>query len=145
MSDTDERKWSWWAIDLEDPEEEPEAYQLNEPTREGVIEAAQREWPGSWIAIVEATRDGPFAMRPFDQVGDCPLLEPVVEKFLDDNGARWGEDSEPPCLDLQALATVLNDAVEAFMTREHAALTEAAWAFTAAGGAEVLLLGPRAI
>lgn len=138
----DTRKWSWWAVEVDGPEDNPETYYLNEPTREGVILAAQREFPGSWVAIVEATQDGPFKTRPFAEQSDCDRVDTVMDWFLDDNGARWGEDSGPPMLALDCLAVMLNNAFEAFITANHCHVLEAAWSFTATRNAESLFMGP---
>ncbi len=132
----DNRTWMWWAAEVDSPEEEPERYSVEAPTREAVIAAARSEFgPGAQFIIVEATQDGPFDSRPFDENGDCPLVEAIMEKFLDDNGQRWGEDSDPPMLDP---ARVLNDAFELYCRDNHAALMEAAWSFTASRNKEWL-------
>lgn len=137
----DERGWSWWAVDVESPESaEPDIFHLNEPTREGIIAVAAREWPDCWVAIVEATQDGPFTARPFDEEGDCRLLESVWDKFTDENGARLGEDSDgfPWGLIDAEMARRLNDTFEAVCRENHEALMEGAWAFTSTRNFEIV-------
>lgn len=141
MKPSDERKWSWWAVELDSPDDVPESYQLNEPTREAVLQAALRANPGCWVSIVEGTQDGPFEMRPFSEEDDCPRVGTAFDWFLDDNGARWGEDGPDFMLVQKDLAKLLNDAFESYLRANQAELNEAAWSFTETRNAEVLFMG----
>ncbi|MFD2578764.1 hypothetical protein ACFSTD_09610 [Novosphingobium colocasiae] len=141
IASTDTRKWSWWAVDIAGPDEKPEVYALNEPTREAVIATAGREYPaGTWIAIVEATTEGPFHTRPFREDGDCALLERVIDRFCDDNSARWGEDGPEIWLPNEEIAKALNDTFERLIAANTGLIEAAVWSFTATRNADVLCI-----
>jgi hypothetical protein len=124
----DKRQFSWWAADGV----QPESYTLNEPTREAIIAAAEREWPGETFTIVYATQDGPFQTRPFDEL----LTERVLEQFAEDNSERFGEDGMDSDLSLDALAAHLNTAFAEFIA-EHVDKIPT-WSFTEERDKEVI-------
>ncbi len=138
---TDTRKWSWWATSIETAEDQPESYDINETTREAALAKARQEHgAGAIIRLIEATQDGPFKNRPFDEHGDCPLLEAIFDKWLGVNSERWGEDGDGPPLGDVAddIARRLNDAFEAAIAAHHDTLMEGVWAFTETRNAEVV-------
>lgn len=126
-----ENGWSWWAAEVDSPEDDPEIYGINEPTRDGAIAAARRDFgPHAHIVLVEATQDGPFNARPFDEDGECCRLDFVIERFSDMNGERWGEGDGPTSLPMDELAKAMNDAFERVICENHDAVMEGAWSFT---------------
>lgn len=138
MSEIDTQNWSWWATGIDGPNDTPETYTINESTREAVIAVARRDYPGYWIAVVEATQDGPFDARPFDEDGGCRAIDIALERFQDDNCERWGEDGGEFALSTSALAKRLNDTFEQFIADNHHAVMEGAWSFTGTRNSETL-------
>jgi hypothetical protein len=131
--------WSWWAVEVDGPDEKPDCYKVNEPSRDAAIAAATREYgDGSWIAIVEATKEGSFLARPFEEGGDCRLMDRLLEAFQDDNSERWGEDGPEFGFSTDSLAKALNDAFERFISENMNAVMEGVWAFTGQRNHEVI-------
>ncbi len=126
--------WSWWAQEVEHPEDgPPEWYTVNESTREAVIASARREFGSNChIALVEASQDGPFDGRLFEQ--DDPdnddLLQSIVDRFLDVNSHRTGEGSDGLTVDTESFAKCLNGAIGEWAKVHEGELAEFANAFT---------------
>lgn len=125
----DGRQWSWWAMRGEDVE----TYCLNKSTRADVIAAARYEYGDDAIfTIIEATQDGPFDTNLFDEDN----VEEVIDRFVEANSGRFGENGWDGHIDHYGLANVLNAALAAYF--EVHGDDVVVWTFTGVRNKEVI-------
>ncbi|WP_342248630.1 hypothetical protein [Sphingomonas sp. OTU376] len=144
---SDGRRWSWWAGEMEKlvsgPRAgdwgKPEVYTVNEATRDAVILAARAEFGSeATIHIVEATQDGAFITDLFEP--DDRLLDAVFDRFAEQNGDRFGEDGFQGDLSHEDLAAALNAALASFIGERESDIVT--WRFTEQRNGEVIAAEP---